>query len=1005
MNFPFFHFEKKRRRKSLTAERRLSFQQLEDRVLLAITDLRLVTYNALNFSSSSGDRQDAFQTVFDDLNADVVVLQEITSAGGADLLLGALNASNPLYASANFVNGNDTDHILFYNTSKVELVSQDYIPTALREIGEYTLSVDGEEFNVYSAHLKASQGSANEQLRLAEATVLRNHLETLPSDMEFILAGDTNIYRSSEPAYQKLTGSESNNDGRLEDLLPANLIGNWHENPAFASVHSQSPRTTSFGGGAAGGLDDRFDMIFGSFGLNDGFGVEYVTNSYFVHGNDGQHFNTSILDGSNNSASPAVIQALHDASDHLPVVADFQVVTGDNVGVTVVESGDSTNVAEGGAGDTYQIVLESVPMADVVVSISPDSQLDLGNGAGNPVALVFTPASALTPQTVFVSATDDMDVEGTHSGLIQHSVTSSDFDYDGFAVSDIEVGITDDDFIGSDFLLNEIYVNNPGGDGNHEFIEIIAAPLTPLVDVWLLEIEGDGPNAGTVDNGQNLSSLTTGSNGLVLLGQNYSSSTPWGAAVDPATTLSDLVGGTIENGTITFMLVQGYTGSNGVDLDADNNGQLDSTPWVSVLDSVGWADGGGSDRVYSPVILTQSGVPDAATRIVNDDRPEEFDAWFNGDISGSTDSTVYGNGSSGLPAGAEITPGSINFGDPGPVAGVTVVQTGGNTSLEEGGFGDLWTVVLDSVPASNVIVSVTPDSQVDLGAGVGNPVELVFTPADALTPQMVVVVAVDDMVAEGGHTSTIVQAATSKDSNYNEIAVSDIVATIIDNDFVGVTITQTNGSTGVSEAGVTDTYSVVLTSVPTANVTVTINPGSQLDLGNGAGGEVSLVFSPSSALTPQIVVVSADDDPIDEGKHSDLIFHSVVSSDSLYNNLAVADVLVLIADNEPTGAVWGQANGGASGVVGGAGLDSGSRNLQSRTGQTSRAQPGELALDDVGLESEGDAIFGLHDEAFAKRTVRHTGSTTLIAGVQEEVRLKIILNELAAELDWLASGF
>ena len=238
--------------------------------------------------------------VFEGLEADVVVVQEVVTDTGANTLLAALNGNGQQYASSIFVNGNDSDTVLFYKTDTVDLISQNFITTSLREIGEFTISVANTLINVYSVHLKAAQGFDNEQRRLDEVTTLRSHLETLPAEREFIVAGDTNIYTSSEPAYQKLTRSEANNDGRVggststkSDWRLARTILN------FASVHSQSPRTTSFEGGAIGGLDDRFDMIFSSFGLNDNAGLEYVPDSYFVYGNDGRHFNQSLLSGTN----------------------------------------------------------------------------------------------------------------------------------------------------------------------------------------------------------------------------------------------------------------------------------------------------------------------------------------------------------------------------------------------------------------------------------------------------------------------------------------------------------------------------------------------------------------------------------------------------------------------------------------------------------------------------------------------------------------------------------
>jgi len=80
------------------------------------------------------------------------------------------------------------------------------------------------------------------------------------------------------------------------------------------------------------------------------------------------------------------------------------VTDNDAVKVTINESGGSTNVVEGVATDTYNLVLNTAPAADVDITVDPDDQLDLGAGAGNPIVLTFTPGTALTPQTVTVTA-------------------------------------------------------------------------------------------------------------------------------------------------------------------------------------------------------------------------------------------------------------------------------------------------------------------------------------------------------------------------------------------------------------------------------------------------------------------------------------------------------------------------------------------------------------------------------------------------------------------------
>ena len=85
------------------------------------------------------------------------------------------------------------------------------------------------------------------------------------------------------------------------------------------------------------------------------------------------------------------------------MVADYQLV---NLvpRVRIYETLSGTKVVEGGLYDTYQVVLDTVPAADVSVTVTPNMQVDIGNGAGVARVLTFTPANALTPQTIVVTA-------------------------------------------------------------------------------------------------------------------------------------------------------------------------------------------------------------------------------------------------------------------------------------------------------------------------------------------------------------------------------------------------------------------------------------------------------------------------------------------------------------------------------------------------------------------------------------------------------------------------
>ena len=284
--------------------------------------IRVVSYNALNFSGNDADRLAFFEAILNDIDADICLFQEIEDNMGAELLLSAVNNGTSDFSGSVFINGPDTNNYLVYRNSLITFGSQDTVSTALRDISEYELIIDGNLIRFYSCHLKASTGYENE--RLEEVAKLRDHINLLPAGTEFIIVGDMNFYTSSEPGYQKFIADESNNISRAEDL--SDQVGDWHNNSDYETVHTQSTRSTQFGGGASGGLDDRFDFIFSSYQLNNGYGLEYIEDTITSYGNDGAHFNVSINYGTNSVVSPEIADALYFASDHLPVFAEFNTI-------------------------------------------------------------------------------------------------------------------------------------------------------------------------------------------------------------------------------------------------------------------------------------------------------------------------------------------------------------------------------------------------------------------------------------------------------------------------------------------------------------------------------------------------------------------------------------------------------------------------------------------------------------------------------------------------------
>jgi hypothetical protein len=228
-------------------------------------------------------------------------------------------------------------------------------------------------------------------------------------------------------------------------------------------------------------------------------------------------------------------------------------------------------------------------------------------------------------------------------------------------------------------------------------------------------------------------------------------------------------------------------------------------------------------------------------------------------------------------------------------AGVTVTQLGGNTAVTEGGATDSYTVVLTSQPTANVVITASASGQATVSLST-----LTFTTSNWNTPQTVTVTAVNDFVAEGTHTATITHSISSTDAIYAALAApSGITLNITDNDSAGVTVTQSGGITAVTEGGATDTYSMMLTSQPTANVVITASVSSQAMVSPS-----TLTFTPSNWNTPQTVTVTAVNDSVIEWGHTAFITHSATSTDVGYNGIAVASVTANITDNDVPGAGW-----------------------------------------------------------------------------------------------------
>lgn len=129
-------------------------------------------------------------------------------------------------------------------------------------------------------------------------------------------------------------------------------------------------------------------------------------------------------------------------------------------------------------------------------------------------------------------------------------------------------------------ILNEFVFNHVGEDTD-EFVEVLGPPNTNLASLSIVLIEGDvfDGGEGRID-------------GVIPVGTTDASGY-WASpfSVD------------IENGTQTMLLVIGFRGVAGLDLDTDDDGSLDTTPWGSILDAVAVSDLD-TDLTYATPVLT-----------------------------------------------------------------------------------------------------------------------------------------------------------------------------------------------------------------------------------------------------------------------------------------------------------------------------------------------------------------------------------------------------------------
>ncbi len=227
--------------------------------------------------------------------------------------------------------------------------------------------------------------------------------------------------------------------------------------------------------------------------------------------------------------------------------------------------------------------------------------------------------------------------------------------------------------------------------------------------------------------------------------------------------------------------------------------------------------------------------------------------------------------------------GTITDDDNAPTLAVT------NQSAPESAGTLNFTVTLTGATAQTVTVAYTFNNDTAQSGSdfTATPGSLTFTPGQ--NAAQISVAIVNDAIDENDETFTV----TLSNPVNAQILTATATGTILDNDTAGIELHQSSDSTQVAEGGATDSYTLILKSQPTANVTITLAPNLQVitDL-------AALTFTSANWNIIRTVTVTAVDDTVFEGPHTTLIHHTVTGGDAKYNGLTLADVAVQIVDND-----------------------------------------------------------------------------------------------------------
>ncbi len=556
-------------------------------------------------------------------------------------------------------------------------------------------------------------------------------------------------------------------------------------------------------------------------------------------------------------------------------------ITDDDVAGVSVEP-PSLAIAEGGPAGSYRMRLTSQPRGAVTVMVEAD-----GAGlAANPAQLAFDGDTWATPQSVVVTVADDETAMGPRDGVVRHAAASADAGYDGIAIAAVAVSVSDDDLAGVSVAPTTVQVEEDGATDSYE----VTLASRPTADVTI-RVSSDGQTR-------------TNPTALTFV------PSAWNAAHQVTVTAED--DGVEEGdhqGIIDHSIESADAAYDGIAAPSVTALILDKKkPGVRIVESIGSTrvTEGGQGDTYTIELLTEPRASvlvtiQSDTQVTVEPSAITFHPWdwddaetiivraVDDEVAEGTHTSILRHSASSFDdgyAGIDIADVSVRVTD-NDTAGVSVLPT--SLQVAEGGATAPYQVALTSRPTADVTVRIATDGQTRT-----TPTALTFSPSTWRTSRIVTVAADDDGVVEGDHQSTISHSVESADALYDRIGVAAVTVAVADRVVPAeVRITESGGSTHVTEGGPGDSYEVELASRPTADATIHISTDGETEVEPS-----QITFNSTNWRDARLVAVSAADDRRAEGAHASTIRHRCTSADRAYDDIAIPDVVVTVTDND-----------------------------------------------------------------------------------------------------------